>query len=47
MQEEYSGKIKVGELCKGRIVSPEDFERWEQQRLQRKKKRVALDPYRY
>lgn len=48
MSEEYiASKPKVGDFCKGRIVSPEDFDRWEQQRAARKTKKVRLDPYRY
>lgn len=36
----------IGALCEGRRVTPADHERWEQQRLERKRRRWYLDPYR-
>ena len=37
----------IGALCEGRRVTPADHERWEQQRLERKRRRWYLDPTRW
>jgi hypothetical protein len=39
-------EIRLESMVQSRYVSPEDFDRWEQQRLERKRKRHTLDPYR-
>jgi len=38
--------FRPGSMHQQRYVDPLDYERWEQQRLARKKKRHTLDPYR-
>lgn len=39
-------ELRIDSICQGRTVAPDDFERWEQQRLARKSKRYTLNPYR-
>ena len=38
--------IRIDSVCEGRVVAPDDFDRWEQQRRARKAKNNTLDPYR-
>ena len=38
--------FKPGSIHSGRYVDPYDYQRWEQQRLERKQKKHTLNPYR-
>lgn len=38
--------FKPGALQQNRYVDPLDYDRWERQRLERKQKRIKLDPHR-
>lgn len=45
--QDFYGNTNIGGNVAGRIVTQQDKERWEKQRLERKRKRLKLDPYRY
>lgn len=38
--------FRPGNIIEGRYIDPGDYEKWEQQRLERKRKNHKLDPYR-
>ena len=39
-------KLRPGSFCEKRWIDPLDYDRWEQSRINRKKKNHTLDPYR-
>jgi len=39
--------FKPGSFRDGRYIDPLDYDRWEQQRQERKAKNNTIDPYRY
>lgn len=43
---DYIEPTRIGDTCRGRVVTQQDIERWEQQRQLRKRKKVKLNPYR-
>ena len=45
-QQAASPNLKPGRLLKGRWIDPYDYERWQKQREERKKRCCKVDPFR-
>ena len=41
-----NNQFKPGSVQWGRYIDPNDYDRWERQRMERKAKNQTLDPYR-